>query len=1263
MKLIDRNDIELYANRYDAKGHLPSLVSRLVRSTTPQSTFVEFPSGSLVNVSGWDGRVVCETNTPYVPEGKSFWELSNQANPSSKVDEDYKKRTENPLGEIPSECILIFVTTRFWRDKDNWKEEKIKEGIWKDIRVYDSRNLEEWLDISPATSMWFSKHLGKYPFDGIVTTEVFWEEWSIGPNGQFPPQAITSGREHEVAELLSFLKGNPGIKTIKASSKDEAISFVIAASMQFKETSDREIFASKSLILETVTNFRSLRINSAHPLNLIAKFEDTQPLYIAAAEGHHVIVPVGPDDTFNHNILTLPLIEREALIQALITMGFSKEDATKYSRESARNITVLKNLLGFPPKRLKWIEEENAKDLIPAMLIGRWDENKPGDIELIEKLSGEKYKDYSLKITKWLNNEAAPLIQIGSTWRLTSPLDAWANLSSNLLFEDLNLLKECIFDALKFGNPSIEPEGDGEYSKLLTRERKFSSWAREGLVQSLILIGLYGEGLKMNEMISPQSWVDDIIKELFDDADEKLWVSLNHELPLIAEASPTSFIESVNESLVKETKPIMAMFEEKEGFITPTSSHTGLLWALEELAWDSDYLIDSTLVLSKLSALDPGGRLSNRPFNSLTEIFKPWHYQTLATFEERFEAIKEIILAEKDIGWSLLLRMLPESRGVGYYTHKMRWRMFDKSFEQAYTNQEIWDTYSSVIDLLISAFDQSESKLSDLFDKIDYLPMEDREKLLVFLDSQIDKINQTTFAAWHTLRRRLSQHRSFPNEDWALSEEELLKLQNFYDKLQPKDTIFKYKWLFDDDLPSFPEGVIYDESSSEGTFDYHQEKIDESRKTALSEMLSEYSIDRIKELSREVNMPWSLGETLGKLIKNDEQTISIVELLASDNWNETTFVQAYIYQKEHIEGIERVYDLYDKLEKIGVSNDSLAKLFLPISQSKELWAFLSSINTEIYEQYWSLMKPHFYKLSKEEKIFGLEQLIRFKRFLTAINTCSRFSKEIPTKIIAQLLRSAATEKAEEEIRLNGYEINRLFKTIDNRNDIDHQLLIQLEWFYIHILSSSGNQRNPKTLHKELATNPTFFVDILKIVYLPKDKKLIDEEKKDLDSELINNRAKSGYELLSSWKEIPGSSDDDTIDSKYLSDWVDKVRELAKNVDRLEVADMHIGKILAEYPERNENWPPDEICSIIQEINTDSIKRNFSAAVFNKRGFSSRGAFEGGDIEREHAAHFKKLAQNKKRFPVVHKIFDELSLRYLKSAQEMDEIAARDLLDY
>ncbi len=96
MRFIDRHDIEDWAKRYDAKGYIPNLISRLVRSTTPTSTFLEFPDGSSTFVGGWDGVVKCQEPTPYVPEGTSLWEFGTQASTSAKAEEDIEKRSEDP---------------------------------------------------------------------------------------------------------------------------------------------------------------------------------------------------------------------------------------------------------------------------------------------------------------------------------------------------------------------------------------------------------------------------------------------------------------------------------------------------------------------------------------------------------------------------------------------------------------------------------------------------------------------------------------------------------------------------------------------------------------------------------------------------------------------------------------------------------------------------------------------------------------------------------------------------------------------------------------------------------------------------------------------------------------------------------------------------------------------------------------------------------------------------------------------------------------
>ncbi|MBK8734678.1 MAG: hypothetical protein IPL98_01875 [Saprospiraceae bacterium] len=140
--------------------------------------------------------------------------------------------------------------------------------------------------------------------------------------------------------------------------------------------------------------------------------------------------------------------------------------------------------------------------------------------------------------------------------------------------------------------------------------------------------------------------------------------------------------------------------------------------------------------------------------------------------------------------------------------------------------------------------------------------------------------------------------------------------------------------------------------------------------------------------------------------------------------------------------------------------------------------------------------------------------------------------------------------------------------------------------------------------------------------------------------------------------------DNSIDKVVLMDWINKARTFAEEQSRLEVADMQIGKVLAEYPENVAEWPQEIIFQVIEEINTDYLKRNYSSAMFNKRGSSSRGPFDGGNIERNKATYFKKLVSEfKNKYPHVAEIFEQLSDGYLVDAKRKDDQAERDRLEY
>jgi len=1255
MIIIDRKDIELWGKRFDAKGNFPKLIAKLIMETTPKSTYIQVPSGSAVYIQGWDGIVICKEETNYVPQGISLWEIGANGDKTKAIC-DYKKRTEDSLGFDQSEVTFIFVTTNLIEDKNKWTEEKLKDGIWKNIRFYDSRDITEWLENAPVSCRWFSGLNRSHPYDGIFIAEEYWKMLSYGPRGQLTPKIVTAGRDYESQQLLEFLLGQPALKAIRGFTKDEAIAFIIASVLQF-ELHPKELFLSRCVVIDTLANFHGIRINK-NALNLIAKLDNTGTLYVAIDNGHHVLLPLGPDDPFSSkDIIILPRIDRDGQIDALIEMGLSRDEASKLSKESGRDYTILKKLLGFPQNKTKWVHQDKMKEIIPALLLERWYETKKGDRDILEKLSGENYDIHSQKLLKWLEVETPPLIKIGDTWRLTSPLDTWTNLSNLITTKDFDNLKTCFLRVLGEINPvfDLEPE-ERSMASLRGKESLYSNWCREGLTQSLILVGLYGDNLSFQSSFSAQEWVDSIIKELLFNAPGKLWASLDSSMPLIAEASPKSFFEAVNHSLSRKDTPIMEMFVEEESRLFPTSHHIGLLWALEGLAWSPEYLYQSSVILARLSILDPGGKLANRPINSLKEIFKSWHYQTFASLEERMEVLEEIVKKEYEIGWTLLISMLPDVHGVAEPTHKMRWRLFDESYDTKYTYEEILDTHSRVLNLIINYFDFSEYRLKELLERSEHLSTIDRSTVLSFIESNLLKINQKDYSAWHSLRNILSNHRSHPNAKWALPEKELKNYEKLYELLKPSDPIERVLWMFNEHWPGFPEGI----EKKDVPIREQEKLVVERRIKGLQGIYKEFGFEKLKSLVGLVKEPWIYGVALAQIVNKEEEVISLCDFLKEKDHSHH-FIQGFLYKKSLTEGLEWIYNIYSKLKDLGFKNSELASLFIFLDQTPAVWNFIEKSVGSIKKEYWSSITPHFYNLPVEDRLFGIEKLIEANRFISALDICYHNPGDIPSAKLIEILEKTATRKSDENKHLDSYKAEKLIESLEEREDIDRADMLKIEWLYIPFLVSYGSIYKPRLLHEELANDPDFFIEVLKWVYKS------DKEEKTTDTisdEQIQIRAKNAYGLLHSWKRIPGMYQSNKIDTDYLWTWINKVRAIAIETGRLEVADMHIGQVLAEYPENIDPWPPEDICNVIDTIDTRSIKSGFSTATFNRRGSSIRGAFDGGNIERDHAQYFHSNAEKiRNKYPKTAEILNNLAIGYEKEAKRMDEMAERDKLDH
>ena len=1254
--MITRDQLGSWANTPESKSNFPYLISRLIRATTAKDTKVNIPWGSATYIGGWDGIVDSKKKTRYVPEGISLWELGTNQDPQSKANADYEKRTKEALGYTPQDATFVFVTPRTWTKKEEWVSQKKEEKKWKDVIVYDGISLEQWLDEAPAVSRWFASQ--GYA-DGIITADEHWKEWSCLGQLELTPDCVLAGRDSAREALIKRLEEEPSIIVVRASTKSEAIAFILAT----MKSSDSEVsgrFFSTTLIIDQEDRFRSVSSSTQHALNLIVRFDSAEPFGVATREGHHVLVPLGADVEFSQDPITLPAVDREALIEALEASGLSRSKASTLTKESGHDITILKKLLGFPSYGATWMKTQTIREIIPALLLGRWDESYSGDIELLEKLSETSYAKYKEVLAKWLHLPESPLKRIGETWRLTSPLDLWRSISAHLVDQDFQLLEECFVQAYHSGNPVLESQLD--LPDYITKKRTYSDWVREGLAQSLILISMLQVGVSLRD---PKSWVDRIIGDLLSNARGETWVSINRELPLIAEASPQIFLNSVSLSLSHRPPEIMDMFKEQPGLLDPIVSHTGLLWALEELAWMPSYFRNACSLLYKLALLDPGGSVSNRPLNSLTEIFKAWHHQTLAPYAERVKVLKEMLRRDVDVSWKLLKSLLPSfSSETAFLTHRMRWRMFWEKADISYTYQESFDMYSEVVDMLIGLCDGDETRFSDLIKAAPYCTPRDRERILTWAQETVGSIEHKKGQALHTLREILNRHKQYPDTEWALNGHELSPFEQLYSQLQlqPVDVLVRNVWLFNEDNRT---QMLDPATAVPFAVDGHDEIVEQvatRRERAVAELVEELGLEKVLELRREVKYPWYLGEALAKVIEDEQDLQCVWQCLEDDNPH-IAFAHGFISQKLRCEGVSWMQMLVKELLEKGYSDKAVANVLVVARSGQELWQYIETLGEGVHQEYWLRMDPIFNDLTNEGVIEGINKLLQYRRFSPAVREAWLHGSDLPSSILIEVLRKWGTGESLEPSSLCGCEIGCIFKELNKREDVGRATLLELETFYLPLLTRVGAQVGVPHLEEELAINPESFIQLLKWLYKPKDEDRQRKEQEGLSEEQLQNAARRADLMLGAWKKIPGMQENGTIDETELRDWIKAARALAEECDRLEVADIHIGQLLAKYPEDSPNWPARTIFQVIEDINTEQLKKGYSNGMFHKGGVTIRGASDGGGIERDRAEYFGELASSLMcDYPNVAEIFQLLQDDYGRLANRYDEEAHRRQLD-
>jgi hypothetical protein len=1228
----------------------------LILETATGVVRLGMPADEGVSAGDWDGSVQADIGTAYVPAGLSVWELSVDKSPGTKADTDYEKRAATPDGTPTAEATYVEAILRPWTDRDNWAKNRTAEGTWRQVRAYGLDDLATWLESAPVTWAWFSERLGLEPY-GLQTVETFWRAWSQQTAPAFEPSLVLAGRDSNRSDLVAAL-GRPGVTTITGPSLDEISAFVAAHAMATEAQSDGQTLA-RMVFVDELKTWRQL-LDAKQPLILIPR----DPAFAQAVpqgSPHTILVPTtGGDDG---DIILEPLA-RGAVVEGLKAAGVDASRAEDLGQLGRRSLTALRRSLANKAALHRPTWSESVDRVVRAMLlVGRWDDQSEADREILTELAGAAYEAIRERAMQF-SRDGDPFVALsGTTWHVVSPVDAWLLLRSALSAEDLERLKSVAEAVLGEDDPALDVAPDDRWWKAAVegKRRSHSGSLRKGLADSLALLGTYGGTIKSSSGSSGADWAEYIVRDLLApanaDTSGRTWTVLADHLPLYAEAAPEAVLQALSAAM-RGDQPVAAnMFTDQGGdsFFSASSSHTEVLWALETLAWSAELFGRSIDVLARFAELDPGGRTSNRPAESLAAIFRPWHPETSASVESRLRVFDRMRTRYPMVAWTLARAMLPQSHGVHFPTRAPQFRDWRPIGLQV-TRGEYSEFITAVVERCVTDAGDESSRWIELMDSYGDLAPTDRDMIR---DGLSERIDSNAFdeggrkAVWDKLRDFAGQHREFRDAQWALAEDELVKLDELIGRLQPVGARANNEWLFRSWDPHLGGTRRRDD------YEAHEAVVAAAREVAVAEILDEGGLDAVVALAGEAKVSQSVGWALaGARADYDAELLSMLE---SESTIDLELAMQYYSRRFRDAGWDWLQQLRESHSPGSVQ---LGRLLLATRDFPRAWeeADADAASAEVF---WQNFHPFGLGSDFAHVELVADRLIQAGRNARALHLMNMYlrtgdeGRSTPESLvlIMDALGNLLGQQEDPEMRaLQSYDFESIFERLEQGEElIDRTRLAQLEWAYLRAL---GPDAKPQTLMEELAADPQFFIEMVCTVYRPHGRDEEADEAED-DKEAREARASNAYGLLSAWDRPPGLSDG-VLDADELRRWLDTTLPRLDELDRAAAGRHHIGQVLVSTPPDADGvWPGEVVRDLLEDLQDDEIESGMSMQVFNSRGVTTRGLEDGGSQEKALAEQYRensaKIADASTRAAALLR---RLAARYDADARREEESAER-----
>ena len=1066
---------------------------------------------------------------------------------------------------------------------------------------------------------------------GSETCQTFWNRKSHAEGITLTYDTILAGREDAKYKVLTAIH-TPVVLFLEADSQQEAMAFAAASLL-----SSEDEFCNQRTIIVTNQDVYNEIEQEKNGYIIITPLA-VNP-WVAQQAGNSVIRCMSKSERgVMDGKITLPTLDRGGFVDALEKSGFTSDRARRLAVDVSLDINFLWRTLKIETNNPIWVDRQYIRTLIPAMLIGEWDESVKNDKELLSILSDLSYGEYFEKLQSIINAEESPLLKIGSVWQIKAPYTLYNLFCKDILDKDLSHFLECIEWLLEDDDPDALAKMDEGELKFWKDRHAYSGYIKRGVFRSLTLLSIVFEKYNRDNKA-----INKLIQNQLKGFTTERYLSNMHNMKWIAEANPAVFLDFIQKDIANEAQLVSKIFEIKKTPYSLTDTnifYSDLLFCLENIAWSCELLPQATDILLYLCKYPNNSNWTNRPINTLYNIYQFLLPQTFADFDKRFAILKSLSTKYPEAIFTLCIRILKGLEARTFFpTARFQWRWAELYEEQQYVFPIQEEHVRQVLTLSFELCKWTKDEISTFLElsTIPYMFFV-RATILDAIKGHIDTIKNDE-ATITQLRKIIDDHTAMREAYWAMCGTDLTAYKELLKQIEPQDIITQTKPYFENIFYNYRLLGIKDSNYADGIT-----KTRELRAQKLQSLHEQLGIDGIWNLLTIVKSPEALAEGFAEW--SNDVYYSIVYEKYCNGEIPMAFVRKYFLLLYFKNGKDAYLKIVDHLD--GINENKIPIVLYAPEFQPELASYAESKSQEIYREYWQNITTGF--ISNEHVANVVHKLFEVERYDDIlVHFCNKERLAlIPNNDKVNLLCDIFNRGRFDILHSNIYQVAEFLETITLENGTSQKdtiLLLELSLFeslqpYLH-----GNKMH---LIKEINDNPDFLMQILEYKFLPDD---VSAENIDIPKNAGIIRVV--WDFWYHYHSVPCTNDDGVIDEQKLKEYIYTLKALAPKYNRTKSISYVIGKILGNMPE-GEDYPTDMMCSIVEDLNDDAIDSEMGTCIFNKRGATSRSVFEGGTIEMHNVNIFEEYKRRVQlRSHRLYVVFDKLIQEY-KAFQEWED---------